>query len=133
MGNSNSMSKLGDAELDNFAEGEMDRSKIRSAMRGIEATKTKRRKNNSQILNKDRNLEASDLDDIYDLVVSLNKQGKEGRELLDRFVEMQTNRDPSSKSRLVEKSKDAVPLESITIITDPRPGSEMKKMRATAA
>jgi hypothetical protein len=59
-------------------------------------------------------LHHDDIDDIYELVLSLKKEGKEGKKLLQMFVEAQAD-----LLQELHQEEEPLPIKSITINTAP--------------
>lgn len=104
MGNAKSLNK---AELKKAADDTRwhEDSEILAAVRDVKSKKKRSKKSNRE---DERHLAAEEVDDIYDLVLSLKKGGKEDRDLLDKFIERQTGLRPRSTT-------EAPPLNTVTI------------------
>ena len=118
MGNAKSMNR---AEIEEAAaSGKWDKNvEILSVVQDVQAKK-KRRKSK-----KERPMEMNEIDEIYDLVLSLKNGGREGEDLLNRFVHQQTKRASITKS-----TTSRPPVR--TIMIDTSSGSH-KSTRAQAA
>ena len=104
MGNVKSMNR---AEIEQAAKsGEWDQNDdILEVVKDAQSKK----KRVSRTTRQERLMEASDIDEIYDLVQSLRNQGKEGEELLDKFVQRRTRKsvkesDPPIRTIFVDTS-----------------------------
>ena len=119
MGNAKSMNR---AEIEEAAaSGKWDNNvEILSVVQDVQAKK-KRRKSK-----KERPMEMNEIDEIYDLVLSLKNGGREGEDLLNRFVHQQTKR----ASITTKSTTSRPPVRSIMIDTS---STSHKSTRAQAA
>ena len=87
-GNAKSMNR---AEIEEAAaSGKWDNNiEVLSVVQDVQAKKKRSRRKSTK---KERPMELSEIDEIYDLVLSLKNGGKEGEDLLNKFVQQQTRR-----------------------------------------
>lgn len=120
MGNAKSLNR---AEIEQAAaSGEWDNNAaVLTVIKDVQAKKKRGRKSK-----KERQMDAAQIDEIYDLVVSLKNEGERGEELLDRFVRKQKHKSPREASALPSSEP---PVQTIMINTS----SSSNKTRARAA